>query len=66
MRVFPLKYAQATLASKTIDSLFRQMNGQGRRNSNVPPPMFSIAADERTNSLIVSAGRRRWPSWSRC
>ena len=56
MRVFTLKYAQASLASKTIDSLFRQMLSQGRRNNSVPPPIFSIAADERTNSIIVSAG----------
>ena len=56
VRVFPMEQAEATQAAKTIDVLFRQIIQQGRRRGrDAPPPAsFSIAADERTNSVIVS------------
>ncbi len=54
VKVFKLNYAEATLTARTLDGLFRQMIGQARRSANTPPPAFSVAADERTNSLIVS------------
>ena len=57
VRVFPLDHAEAPLVAKTIDTLFRQITTQQRRNRarNAPPPAaFSVTSDERTNSVIVS------------
>ncbi|HUS47055.1 MAG TPA: secretin N-terminal domain-containing protein, partial [Phycisphaerae bacterium] len=57
VRVFALKHAEAGQASKTIEVLFRQIVEQQRRRGGrnaPPPPAFSIAPDDRTNSLIVS------------
>ncbi len=57
VRVFPLNNADALQAAKTLELLFRQIIQQQQRQGGKnapPPPTFSIAADERTNSLIVS------------
>ncbi len=59
VRVFPLVNAEAGPVAKTIDALFRQIvQQQRRRGRGAPPPAsFSVAADERTNSLIISTSQ---------
>ena len=61
VRVFKLQNADAAVIAKMFDALYRQIvRAPGRRGPGgqaVPAPTApSIAADERTNSLIVSAG----------
>jgi len=60
VRVFKLANADAAVVAKTFDTLYRQITRsqqrRGRSRTATPPPAApSIAADERTNSLIVSA-----------
>jgi len=57
VRVFPLEHAEAPLVAKTISGLFSQIIQQQRRRGGrnaPPPPSFSVAADERTNSLMIA------------
>ncbi len=59
VRVFAVRHAEVGRISKTIEVLFKQIVSQqrrrGRQNRDAPAPSsFSIAADERTSSLIVS------------
>src|SRR6185312_7607435 len=65
MKVFPLQFADADAASKLIQSMFPQpggMSSSGRSSSGgTPPPnmpkmpVVIAAADERTNTLVVTA-----------
>ncbi|MHC4718283.1 MAG: secretin N-terminal domain-containing protein, partial [Planctomycetota bacterium] len=62
VRLFPLTNADATVVAKTFDTLFRQISrnqqrrGKGRQ-AGPAPTAPSLAADERTNTLIVSASQ---------
>ncbi|MDP6542500.1 MAG: secretin N-terminal domain-containing protein [Phycisphaerae bacterium] len=55
VKIFPLKNGEASELAKSVGKLFQDMIRQyARGNRNITPPPFSITADERTNSLIVS------------
>ncbi|MDP6637501.1 MAG: secretin N-terminal domain-containing protein [Phycisphaerae bacterium] len=55
VKIFPMKNGEATELAKSVGKLFQDMIKQyARGNRNITPPPFSITADERTNSLIVS------------
>jgi len=55
VKIFPLKNGEAGELAKSVGKLFQDMIRQyARGNKSVTPPPFSITADERTNSLIVS------------
>ncbi len=55
MRVFPLENSEATQLAKSLEKMFRDILRQrsGRRGGKPQAP-FSVAANERTNSLVVS------------
>ncbi|MFB3892666.1 MAG: secretin N-terminal domain-containing protein [Phycisphaerae bacterium] len=52
VRTYTLKNSDAAEAATTIERFFREIISQGRRQGDVTP--FSVAADTRTNTLIVS------------
>ena len=55
VRVFPLTNSEATALSKSLEKLFRDILKQGsRKGRSAQTAPFSIAANERTNSLIIS------------
>ncbi len=55
VKIFPLKNGEAADLAKSVGKLFQDMIKQyARGNKSISPPPFSITADERTNSLIVS------------
>ena len=57
VRVFPLKQGQAVPLAANLDRLFRSIitaQAAGRGAAAPPPPPFTITADDRTNSLVVS------------
>ncbi|MBL7220010.1 MAG: hypothetical protein ISS69_07845 [Phycisphaerae bacterium] len=55
VKIFPLKNGEAANLAKSVGKLFQDMIRQyARGNKSITPPPFSITADERTNSLIVS------------
>ena len=55
VKIFPLKNGEAAELAKSVGKLFQDMIRQyARGNKSITPPPFSITADERTNSLIVS------------
>ncbi|HQL76080.1 MAG TPA: secretin N-terminal domain-containing protein, partial [Phycisphaerae bacterium] len=55
VRIFPIKNSDAYELSTTLGRLVQDMIAQQTRaRGDVPVPAFSIAADTRTNSLIVS------------
>jgi len=56
MRVYPLANAEAVAVAKSLGPLFRDLTRQagGRVRFGGQSAPFSVAADERTNSLIVS------------
>jgi type II secretion system protein D len=55
VKIFPLKNGEASELAKSVGKLFQDMIKQyARGNKSITPPPFSITADDRTNSLIVS------------
>ena len=55
VKIFPLANGEAADLAKSVGKLFQDMIRQySRGNKSITPPPFSITADERTNSLIVS------------
>lgn len=57
VRVFSLKQGQAVPLAANLEKLFRAIiasQAAGRGPSAPPPPPFTITADDRTNSLVVS------------
>ena len=55
VRTYPLENGQATDLAASLGKLFQDMiRQQSAARRDVPPPPFSLAADDRTNSLVVS------------
>ncbi|HUU10639.1 MAG TPA: secretin N-terminal domain-containing protein, partial [Phycisphaerae bacterium] len=55
VRVFPLVNGEASALAASLGKLFQDMlNRQAGRGKNQPTVPFSIAADDRTQSLVVS------------
>jgi len=54
MKVFPLKKSNATQLASSLGKLFQDIIKQDSRNRKGTATPFSVAADERTNSLVVS------------
>ena len=55
MKIYRLNNGDAAALSKTVEALFRSIIAQQNdKLKGIEPPPFSAAADERTNSLVVS------------
>jgi len=55
VKIYPLANGEASELAKSVGKLFQDMIKQyARGNKSISPPPFSITADDRTNSLIVS------------
>ncbi len=55
MRIFKLKEGDAAALATNLDKLFADIiKQQGSRADGLTPPPFSVGADDRTNSLVVS------------
>jgi type II secretion system protein D len=54
VKVFPLKNGQAADLAKSLDTLFRDIIRQQSQGRPEKAASFSVAADARTNSLVVS------------
>ncbi len=55
MRVYPLENSEATQLATSLQKLFQDiLRQQSRGRRNAPTVPFSVAADTRTNSLVVS------------
>ena len=55
MKIYRLKNGDAAALSKTVEGLFRSVIAQQNdKVKGIEPPPFSVGADERTNSLVIS------------
>ena len=55
VRTFLIEKGEATAVSQTLGTMFRDIIRQKySRSANMTPPTFTVAADDRTNTLIVS------------
>ncbi|HUU60008.1 MAG TPA: secretin N-terminal domain-containing protein, partial [Phycisphaerae bacterium] len=55
VRIFPLQNSEATELAATVGRLFQDMiRQQQRTRRSAATPPFSVAADDRTNALVVS------------
>ncbi|MBW2602547.1 MAG: type II secretion system protein GspD, partial [Deltaproteobacteria bacterium] len=58
--VIPIEYATASILTKTLTTIFQTTGrttrtSRGKTTSSIAAPSIKIIADERTNSLIISA-----------
>ncbi|MCX5661532.1 MAG: hypothetical protein NTW19_17780 [Planctomycetota bacterium] len=54
VRVFPLAHSQAPELAGSLAKLFHDLTSQAAATRKGPPAPFTVAADARTNSLVVS------------
>jgi type II secretion system protein D len=55
MRIYPLANGEARELANSLGRMFRDiLRQQSRGRRNAPTPPFSVTADDRTNSLVIS------------
>ncbi len=54
MKVYRLENGDPAAMAKTVEALFKSIIAQQSSGKGMTPPPFSVAADERTRSLVIS------------